>query len=186
MNTQIIPKCLNPLIFGDFLIWAYDSVKSDSDWLEISIHALSSLFVLITKNGLDYPQYYTYLYSLLLHFTWIYELKERGKFLRLLELSLKSNKISSIIVASFIKRILRICVISQLENSTLVIYCVGLVCNLLSKHTECKIMINTESSEEISLEEKRADRQKRREMKLQRKEKSFFTEEERQYRSLRT
>jgi hypothetical protein len=66
MNSQIIPKCQNPLIFGDYLMAAYNEVKSDESQLSVSVHALSALFVLLTKHGLDYPDYYTQLYALVL------------------------------------------------------------------------------------------------------------------------
>ena len=107
MNTKILPKCENPLFFSDFLIKAFDQAREDISNLPLSIHALSGLFVLITSHGLDYPDYYKYLYLLVSHLKSIFQLEEKHKFLRLLELSLKSSKISSLIVASFMKRILR-------------------------------------------------------------------------------
>lgn len=103
MNEDILPKCHNPLIFADFLISAYELVKQDVNNFDISVHALTALFHLLTTNGLDYPEYYTHLYSFLLQLPQIFNLSEKSKFLKLLEISLKSPKVSSSIVASFIK-----------------------------------------------------------------------------------
>ena len=118
MNTKIIPRVSNPLVFSDFIISAYDLVdmKQGSISLKqdviITIHALSSLFILMTNHGLDYTSinYYTKLYFLLDYFELIFSLKEKFKFLRLLELSIKSPMLPSTIAASFIKKIMRIIV----------------------------------------------------------------------------
>lgn len=128
MNTKIFPHVSNPLVFSDFIISAYDCVdmsnESSADKAKvkqdviISIHALSSLFILLTNHGLDYTSinYYTKLYYLLNYFELIFSLKERFKFLRLLELSIKSPLLPSAIAASFIKKILRILVVRNVAE----------------------------------------------------------------------
>jgi len=145
MNTKILPKCENPLLFGDFLIKTFNLANESnlkSKDLTLSIHALSSLFILITSHGLDYPNYYTYLYHLVSHLKEIFQLEEKHKFLRLLEISLKSSKVSSKIVASFMKWLLRTCIKNYMDSDNVVVYLLSLICVLINKHPETKIMIN--------------------------------------------
>ena len=52
----------NPLILCDFLTSCLDNEKN----LDIQILGLRTIFILLEKHGLDYPNYYTRLYGLLL------------------------------------------------------------------------------------------------------------------------
>ena len=63
----MIPKTFvhnieNPLILSDFLTSCLDNEKN----LDIQILGLRTIFILLEKHGLDYPNYYTRLYGLLL------------------------------------------------------------------------------------------------------------------------
>lgn len=127
MNTKIFPKVANPILFSDFLISAYDLVDTVGNKTElshkdivISIHALSSLFILLANHGLDYTSinYYTKLYSLLNYLQNIFRMKEKEKFLKLLELSLKSPMLPSAIAASFIKKVLRMIITQYIEQAS--------------------------------------------------------------------
>ena len=150
MNIKIFPKVANPLVFSDFIISAYDLVdikkgaKVKIEDVVISIHALSSLFILMTNHGLDYTSinYYVKLYGLLDYFEQIFKIKEKEKFLRLLELSIKSPMLPSAIAASFIKKVLRIIVTKHVSESTTLIWVIAFVCNVIKKHPSLTKMIN--------------------------------------------
>jgi U3 small nucleolar RNA-associated protein 19 len=61
LPSAIMPNLGQPLILSDILLSLLDY---DSD-IEMQIYALKSLFILLTKHGLDSPKYYTKLYNLL-------------------------------------------------------------------------------------------------------------------------
>ena len=52
----------NPLFLADFLTSCLDHDKQ----LDIQILSLRAIFILLEKHGLDYPNYYKRLYSLIL------------------------------------------------------------------------------------------------------------------------
>ena len=181
MNTKIFPKVSKPIIFSDFIISAYDLIDSIGDKSKLtqndvvlSIHALSSLFILLANHGLDYTSinYYTKLYGLLNYLKNIFRMKEKEKFLRLLELSLKSPMLPSIIAASFIKKLFRIIITEHIEQASTCIWAISFVCNVIKKHSVWTRMINVpaklNSSRLQRIEERK---QKKREGKEYRKKK---------------
>lgn len=100
MATSIAPWFSKPELLMDFLTDCYNSGGS------ISLLALSGVFYLIQERNLDYPAFYTKLYSLLdadmLHS------KYRSRFFRLLDTFLGSSHLPAVLVASFIKRLARL------------------------------------------------------------------------------
>lgn len=100
MATSIAPWFTQPELLMDFLTDCYNSGGS------ISLLALSGVFYLIQERNLDYPEFYTKLYSLLdadvLHS------KYRSRFFRLLDTFLGSSHLPAVLVASFIKRLARL------------------------------------------------------------------------------
>ncbi|OJJ84678.1 ribosome biosynthesis protein NOC4 [Aspergillus glaucus CBS 516.65] len=100
MVHHIEPWFTRPELLMDFLTDSYDLGGATS------LLALSGLFYLIREKNLDYPQFYTKLYSLLdadlLHS------KHRSRFLRLLNTFLNSSHLPVSLVASFIKRLARL------------------------------------------------------------------------------
>lgn len=100
MVHHIEPWFTRPELLMDFLTDSYDIGGATS------LLALSGLFYLIREKNLDYPQFYTKLYSLLdadlLHS------KHRSRFLRLLNTFLNSSHLPVSLVASFIKRLARL------------------------------------------------------------------------------
>lgn len=151
MNTQIFPKVSKPILFSDFIIGAYDIVdnvvgKLSHQKIVLSIHALSSLFILLTNHGLDYTSinFYEKLYRLLDHLENIFRMKEKEKFLRLMELSIKSPLLPSSIAASFMKKLLRIIISNHMSQASLSIWAISFVCNVIKKHPVCTKMINVD------------------------------------------
>ncbi|KAJ6172620.1 hypothetical protein N7470_001687 [Penicillium chermesinum] len=100
MVRSIEPWFINPEFLLDFLTDSYN------DGGATSLLALSGLFYLIQEKNLDYPQFYTKLYSLLdsdlLHS------KHRSRFFRLLNTFLASTHLPAALIASFIKRLSRL------------------------------------------------------------------------------
>ncbi|KAL2263062.1 hypothetical protein VTK26DRAFT_8350 [Humicola hyalothermophila] len=100
MAASIAPWFTQPELLMDFLTDCYNSGGS------ISLLALSGVFYLIQERNLDYPEFYTKLYSLLdadvLHS------KHRSRFFRLLDTFLGSSHLPAVLVASFIKRLARL------------------------------------------------------------------------------
>ena len=63
-------------------------------------------------------------------------------FFRLLEASLSSNKVSSALVASFLKRLVRLALERSIGDRGVLLYVVSLVCSLIKKHPQCKALIH--------------------------------------------
>ena len=100
MATSIAPWFTKPEMLMDFLTDCYNSGGS------ISLLALSGVFYLIQERNLDYPSFYTKLYSLL--DADILHSKYRSRFFRLLDTFLGSSHLPAVLVASFIKRLARL------------------------------------------------------------------------------
>ncbi|KAK4240680.1 CBF/Mak21 family-domain-containing protein [Achaetomium macrosporum] len=100
MATSIAPWFTKPELLMDFLTDCYNSGGS------ISLLALSGVFYLIQERNLDYPEFYTKLYSLL--DADILHSKYRSRFFRLLDTFLASSHLPAVLVASFIKRLARL------------------------------------------------------------------------------
>lgn len=132
LHKRIIPYMAVPAGLMDFLTDAYD--QQDDDVLPIL--ALSSLWELMKNYNLEYPDFYTKLYSLLtpnLLFT-----RYRSRFFRLCDLFLSSTHISANLVASFIKRLARLALTGSAPGVVIVI---PLIYNLLKRHPSCMVLL---------------------------------------------
>jgi len=103
----------------------------------MSLLALSGIFHLMTEKNLDYPDFYTKLYSLLdedvLHS------KHRSRFFRLLNTFLSSSHLPAAMVASFIKRLSRL----ALEAPPgAIVWTVPWIYNTLKQHPPCTFMLH--------------------------------------------
>lgn len=100
MAESIAPWFTKPELLMDFLTDCYNAGGSTS------LLALSGVFYLIRERNLDYPLFYRKLYSLLdadmLHS------KHRARFFRLLDTFLASSHLPAALVASFLKRLVRL------------------------------------------------------------------------------
>ncbi|KAF3481996.1 nucleolar complex protein 4 [Arthroderma uncinatum] len=131
MSHVVVPWFAKPELLMDFLTDCYDEGGS------ISLLSLSGLFYLIQEKNLDYPQFYTKLYSLLdrdmLHS------KHRSRFFRLLDTFLASSHLPATMVASFIKRLSRLAL--NAPPSAIVVI-VPWMYNMLKSHPTCTFMIH--------------------------------------------
>lgn len=133
LHKRIIPYMARPESLMDFLTDAYDSSGDES----IPILALNSLFELMKKYNLEYPQFYTKLYSLLTP-NLLYS-RHRSRFFRLCDLFLSSTHLSASLVASFIKRLAKL---SLTAGAPGVVIIIPFIYNLIKRHPSCMIMLH--------------------------------------------
>lgn len=137
MTRSIAPWFAQPELLADFLTDSYDAGGS------ISLLALSGVFYLIQNRNLDYPSFFRKLYSLLdgdiLHS------KHRSRFLRLLDTFLGSTHLPAVLVASFIKKLARLCLNAP---PAAIVAIVPWIYNLFKKHPLCTFMIHRETQSE--------------------------------------
>ncbi|XP_078448441.1 CCAAT-binding factor isoform X2 [Wolffia australiana] len=132
----VIPHVANPVILCDFLTRSYDIGGV------ISVMALSSLFILITKHGVEYPKYYDKLYALLTPS--IFMAKHRARFLQLLDTSLKSSHLPAYVAAAFAKKLSRL-TLSTPPSGSLVI--IAIIHNLLRRHPSINFLVHQNCSD---------------------------------------
>ena len=131
MTTHIVPWFTRPELLMDFLTDSFNIGGS------MSLAALSGLFHLMQEKNLDYPQFYTKLYSLLT--SDILHSKHRSRFFRLLDTFLSSTHLPAALVASFIKRLARLSLSAPPSGIVVV---VPWIYNLLKNHPTCTFMIH--------------------------------------------
>lgn len=138
LNKWVFCNVDSPVMFSDYLTRTFDQ----SPQCDIQILALSSLFVLITRHSLEYPGYYEKLYSLLA--APVFSSLHRERFLRLLEASLKSSKVSLQIQTSFLKRLLRV---SLLCDVGIQHWAVGITINMVKKNKALSFLVDSDSKD---------------------------------------
>ncbi|KAJ3563684.1 hypothetical protein NPX13_g8111 [Xylaria arbuscula] len=131
MAESIAPWFVEPALLMDFLTDSYNAGGS------LSLLALSGVFYLIQTRNLDYPSFYTKLYSLL--DADILHSKHRSRFLRLLDTFLASTHLPAMLVASFIKKLARLCLNAP---PSAIVAIIPWIYNLLKKHPLCTFMIH--------------------------------------------
>lgn len=139
LHQVVIPYLSNPLMLCDFLTRSYDIGGV------VSVMALSSLFVLMTQHGLDYPNFYEKLYALLEPS--IFMAKHRAKFFQLLDSCLKSPLLPAYLAAAFCKKLSRLSLAIP-PSGALVI--VALIHNLLRRHPSINCLVHQEDGNETT------------------------------------
>ncbi|KAI3643584.1 hypothetical protein MP228_013139 [Amoeboaphelidium protococcarum] len=132
LHEDIIPHMNDPRRLHDFLTDCY----SNGD-LILQILALNSLFHLIHKYNLDYPEFYTKLYALF-NFDMVHSMY-RSRFLKLADLFLKSSHLPVNLVAAFIKRMCRLCLSSP---PAAILTMLAMVHNLMRRHPSTIVLIH--------------------------------------------
>jgi U3 small nucleolar RNA-associated protein 19 len=127
----ILPWITKPERLLDFLTHFFNLGGSTS------LLSLSGLFYLMQEKNLDYPSFYTKLYSLLdedlLHS------KHRSRFFRLLETFMVSTHLPAALVASFIKRLARLSLHAPPAGIVVV---VPWIYNMFKLHPQCTFLIH--------------------------------------------
>ncbi|KAI1081758.1 CBF-domain-containing protein [Whalleya microplaca] len=131
MTRSITPWFSKPELLMDFLTDSYNSGGATS------LLALSGVFYLIQERNLDYPSFYLKLYSLL--DADILHSKHRSRFLRLLDTFLASTHLPAALVASFIKRLTRLCLNAP---PAAIVAVIPWIYNLFQKHPLCTFMMH--------------------------------------------
>ena len=121
----------------------------------MQIYALKGLFLLLQNHGLDYPKYYEKLYALLLPQKVMIKYSEektyeivsefssvdhetKTRFLRVLDLSLRSPILPSKLIAAFIKRLGRVVVShGSLFSVNETMFVAAQIANLIKRHPRC-------------------------------------------------
>ena len=142
---SILPRCIAPWfhraeLLMDFLTDAFNVGGG------VSLLALSGLFCLIQERNLDYPAFYTKLYSLLDKNT--LHSKYRSQFLRQLEIFMSSTHLPAILIASFLKKLSRLALRAPPAGIVAVI---PWVYNMIIKHRTCAFMIHREVRDLVDL-----------------------------------
>jgi len=141
LPQNVLNYVAQPLRFADFFMQAY----SDHGSGIIGVLALDGLFLLITKYGLEYQNFYTQLYKLVS--TRVMYAKYRARFYSLMTKCLVLNAmLPAHLVAAFIKRLCR-CALSGPPSSAL--FVLALVSNLLKKHPECNCLVQRKEGTEM-------------------------------------
>ncbi|KAK7321498.1 hypothetical protein VNO77_32210 [Canavalia gladiata] len=133
LHQAVIPHLSNPIMLCDFLTKSYDVGGV------VSVMALSSLFVLMTQYGLEYPNFYEKLYGLLVPS--IFMAKHRARFFQLLDSCLKSPLLPAYLAASFTKKLSRL-LLSAPPSGALVI--TALIHNVLRRHPSINCLVHRE------------------------------------------
>lgn len=138
LHDKVMPNLTNPLYLSDFLTASYDIGGP------ISLLALNSLFLLVHKHNLGYPDFYEKLYALfepgVLH------VKYRARFFYLADLFLSSTHLPAAMVAAFAKKLARISLTAPASALTITI---PFIYNLINRHPNCKILIHRETPEDL-------------------------------------
>ncbi|MQL96491.1 hypothetical protein Taro_029171 [Colocasia esculenta] len=134
-----LPQIVIPYVANPVILWSYDIGGV------ISVMALSSLFILITQHGVEYPHYYDKLYALLNPS--IFMVKHRARFLQLLDTSLKSSHIPAYVAAAFTKKLSRLALSAPPSGSLVII---AIIHNLLRRHPSINFLVNQVSSNEAN------------------------------------
>lgn len=137
MTSYIAPWFSKVELLMDFLTDSFNVGGSTS------LLALSGLYYLIVHKNLDYPSFYTKLYSLL--DADILHSRHRSRFFRLLDTFLASTHLPAVLVASFIKRLSRLCLYGPPAATVAV---VPWIYNLLKTHPTCTWMLHRNSGYE--------------------------------------
>lgn len=144
LPKYVMPSMANPLLLADYLTQSYELGGI------AAILALESLFQLIVTHNLDYPNFFISLYRLCT--VAVFNAKYHGKFLKLLNMCLRSVNMPAYLVAAFIKRLAGV----ALQCSAPVIqFCITQIQSLLRQHQQTMVLLHREDKgEEFDINEK--------------------------------
>eukprot|EP00696_Hemimastix_kukwesjijk_P002030 gnl/Hemi2/12491_TR4257_c0_g1_i1.p1 gnl/Hemi2/12491_TR4257_c0_g1~~gnl/Hemi2/12491_TR4257_c0_g1_i1.p1 ORF type:complete len:565 (+),score=157.60 gnl/Hemi2/12491_TR4257_c0_g1_i1:45-1739(+) len=138
LETQVMPHMPSPLHLCGFLTDSYNSGNG-----LVSLLALNGLWELMSKHGLEYPDFYKKLYSLFTPQT-LYRTGTRKRFFRLAELFLcSSSHLPSTLVKAFAKRISRLCLFCPSPH---ILMALGLIHNIILRHPACVSLIHRDET----------------------------------------
>lgn len=137
LHKTVVPYLTNPILLSDFLTRSYDIGGV------VSVMALNSLFILITQHGLEYPDFYNKLYTLIEPS--IFMTKYRSRLFELLDTCLKSPLLPAYLAAAFAKKLSRLALSAPPSGSLLVI---AIIHNLLRRHPSINCLVDWQDMDE--------------------------------------
>ena len=135
LQEFVIGLLPQPLLLADYLTQSYEQGGV------VAVLALESLFDLIVKHNLDYPNFFASLYRLCSYE--VLSAKYRSKFMKLLSMCLRSANMPVYLVAAFVKRLSQL---SLRVPSPSALYCIAQVTWLLRHHPQCLVLIHRHST----------------------------------------
>ncbi|KAL6782389.1 hypothetical protein ACKKBG_A06605 [Auxenochlorella protothecoides x Auxenochlorella symbiontica] len=131
LPDRVMPGLSNPLLLCDFLARALDGGGF------AGLLALNSIFILVTRHGLEYPRFYERLYSLLTLDA--IQSRHRVRFFSLADAFLASTLVPAYTVAAFIKRFGRLALRC---GPPAALVCIAFIHNLLRRHPACNQLVH--------------------------------------------
>ncbi|GIY61255.1 nucleolar complex protein 4 homolog B [Caerostris darwini] len=139
LHKRVVPYLQNPCLLLDFLTDSYDRGGI------LSLLSLSSLFFLIDKYNVEYPDFFQKFYSLTN--AEIINGKYSARYFYLCDLFLSSTHVPAYLIAAFAKKLSRIALKSKTDN---ILRIIVLVINFIIRHKSLTIMIHQEIPTDIS------------------------------------
>ncbi|GFN95550.1 nucleolar complex protein 4 homolog [Plakobranchus ocellatus] len=129
--SSIMEKMSTPLMLTDFLSESFNIGGA------ISLMSLQGLFILMTQYNLDYPDFYTKLYSMFE--PQVLSARYRARFFHLADIFLTSTHLPSYLVAAFAKRLAQL----SLHAPASALYTsLPFIMNLISRHPACEVLLH--------------------------------------------
>ncbi|RNF01830.1 U3 small nucleolar RNA-associated protein 19 [Trypanosoma rangeli] len=139
IGDVILPYLTNPLVVADHLSGCFSSGGL------VAVLALHGIFLLMLDHGLEYPQYYQQLYTLLTPDA--VSSRHRYDLFRLLDLSMSSLRVPSYIGAAFVKKVARVALLSP---APVLYFALPFIRKILQRHPNCLALIHRSSKEEVN------------------------------------
>lgn len=136
MGDVILPYLTNPLVVADYLSGCFASGGL------IAVLALHGIFILMLDHGLEYPNYYQQLYTLLTPDS--FASRHRYDLFRLLDLSLTSLRVPAYIAAAFAKKVARV---ATLSPAPVLYFVLPFIRKVLQRHQNCLALIHRSTKE---------------------------------------
>jgi U3 small nucleolar RNA-associated protein 19 len=142
VGTHVVLHMTNPLSLADYITSCFATGGL------VAVLALQGIFLLIVEHGLEYPNFYKQLYSLVTPDS--FGSRHRYQLFRLVNLCLTSVRVPAYIAAAFIKKIARVMLLSPTPT---LYFSLPFLRQLLQRHPTCLKLIHRSAGEEDSDDE---------------------------------
>lgn len=138
IGDVILPHLTNPLVIADYLSGCFASGGL------VAVLALHGIFLLMLDHGMEYPQYYQQLYTLLTPDA--FASRHRYDLFRLLDLSMSSLRVPSYVAAAFVKKVARVALLSP---APVLYFALPFIRKVLQRHPNCLALIHRSTKEAV-------------------------------------
>nr|CAD7402182.1 unnamed protein product [Timema poppensis] len=136
---RVLEHLDKPMLLTDYLM---DSMDIGGP---VSLLALQGIFILIQTHNLDYPNIYAKLYSMF--DADIFTTRYKARLFYLADIFLSSTHLPALLVAAFVKRLARLCLVAPPQDIHIMILFIG---NLILRHPQLKGLINHPTGGEVT------------------------------------